>query len=127
MNATREEAKKVAESLPVGFGLIEISMLISIIYYAYQLWKACYDSNATGYALGSDGKHSPTITRLARRRVKIAARHHGYKLSKDDLDTLTLAALDHAANLPASRFSACCAEPYVAELQAVGNVVEDDD
>jgi hypothetical protein len=125
MTATREEAKHVAESLPVGFGLLEISVLISIIYYAYQLWKACYGTQT--YAMGDDGNHDQRLFRLAAKRVRRAAKYHKAKLSKDDAATLTKAALDHAAALPEARYMTCCTEPFAAEAGAVMIATAEDD
>lgn len=123
LNATREEAEAVAAELPVGFGLLEISILISIIYYSFQLWKAC--SGRQTYAGGT--QHKPDDIRRAAKRVRRAARHHGQKLSKEDAAVIATTGLDHLAAMEPQRLAACCAESFEAEYNEVAEKTPDRD
>ncbi len=131
MNATHDEAQKVAEGLPVGFTGIEILVLIEIVYYAFLLWKSCHGSSQPpGEYLATErtrsGDFTPYIIKHAARHMKRAARYKGQHLTDEQLQTLTVAALSHVAAADAATVAACCAEPCEAELESVYSSTEDE-
>lgn len=119
MNATREEAEKVARSMPVGFGLIEISALISIVYYAFQLWKACSGRQSYEKLYAGGTQHRPDDIRRAAKQIRRAARHHDQMLSRMDAETLAIAGLDHLVAMEPERMKACCSESFESEYNEV--------
>lgn len=127
MNATREEAEAVAAELPVGFGLLEISILISIIYYSFQLWKACSGRQSYEKTYAGGTQHKPDDIRRAAKRVRRAARHHGQRLSKEDAVVIATAGLDHLAAMEPQRLAACCAESFEAEYNEVAEKTPEGD